>query len=263
MNHATSSALCVSIHDVSEATWPACERLISLVQHIAPLPLTLLVVPRWHRMPPSVSEQALRFEQSLSALQRGGHELCLHGYVHLDEGPPARGPGEWMQRRVLTRSEGEFAALDASLAALRLQLGQAWFAARGWTARGFVPPAWLISAAAIESVRAAGFVYVGLYRCWLRAKDSQRLPAPSLTYSTRHPLGDALCRGMLQLIARLAVRWPLRWPVLRLALHPADLQRPANLANAQRLIEACLHYREPMTEYQAFARLSCYPIRKE
>lgn len=252
------AALCVSVHDVSEATWPACEHLISLLQSIAPLPLSLLVVPRWHRKPPSAGP-AQCFEKSLSALQRSGHELCLHGYVHQDEGPPPRRLKEWLQRRVMTRAEGEFAVLDARSAALRLQLARSWCAARGWAPHGFVPPAWLISTAAIESVRAEGFEYVGLYRCWLRAEDGKRLPAPTVTYATRHPVGDAVFRGIQHLIASSAAHWP----VLRLAVHPADLQRPANLDHARRLIEVCLRYRQPMTEYEAFARLSCYPIRKE
>ena len=243
--------LCVSIHDVAAATWPACQRLIAGVQQIAPMPLTLLIVPCWHRM--TVRNQSTEddFVQSLSRMEVSGHELCLHGHVHLDEGRAPDGLRDCVKRRVFTRSEAESAALDYSSASQKIALGLDWFAQRGWTAHGFVPPAWMISPAALGAVRAAGFAYLGLYRSWLRPADGVAFVAPSLTYSTRHPSGDALFRWLQQIFI-----WRRPHPVLRLALHPADLQRPANLAHAQRLIERCLQERVPLTEYEAFTRLA-------
>lgn len=41
-------ALCVSVHDVAPSTWPACVALIDAVRAVADVPLTLLVVPRFH-----------------------------------------------------------------------------------------------------------------------------------------------------------------------------------------------------------------------
>lgn len=248
--------LCVSIHDVSAATWPACERVIASIEQIARLPLSLLVVPHWHRARAHSELCASRFEAALSLLQANGHELCLHGHVHLDEGAGPVRAVDWVRRRILTRSEAEFAALDRPSAAQKLKLGLDYFAAHGWNARGFVPPAWMISPAALHAVRAAGFAYLGLYRSWLRLADGKQLPAPSLTYSTRHRLGDALFRRLQDILS-----WrEQQSPVLRLALHPADVLRPANLAHAQRLIEHCLKEREPLTEYEAFTRSDGCPM---
>ena len=41
-------ALCVSIHDVAPATWTDCRRVIAAVHAVAPIPLTLLVVPTFY-----------------------------------------------------------------------------------------------------------------------------------------------------------------------------------------------------------------------
>lgn len=240
---------CVSIHDVSASTWLACEQLINL-PILRNLPLTLLLVPDWHRQGDGKGPGAQAFVESISAMQEQGYELCLHGYTHLDEQPVHLMDG-W-RRRVLTRSEGEFSALDESLALQRLHRGQHWLAAHGWRARGFVPPAWMITSQGISAVRRAGFEYLGLYRRWIRLADGKSLIAPTITYSTRFPASDALWRD----IQRAIYLRESRWPVLRLALHPADLARSANLAHASRQIARWLRYRVPQTEYQAYRSLA-------
>jgi predicted deacetylase len=119
-----------------------------------------------------------------------------------------------------------------------------------------VPPAWLINRSGICAVREAGFDYLGLYRGWMRLSDEKKIPAPTITYSTRHPWGDALCRGLQGLIAA----YQHHSPVLRLALHPADLQRPENLEHARRLISHCLRVRKACTEHQAYLQ-SLHPCQ--
>ena len=244
----TRQAFCVSIHDVSASTWRACEQLINLPM-LRNLPLTLLLVPDWHRQGEAQGSSAQAFVESITALQQR-HELCLHGYTHLDEQPVPLLAG-W-RRRVLTRSEAEFSALDEALALHRLHRGQRWLVAHGWRARGFVPPAWMINAQGISAVRRAGFEYLGLYRRWIRLADGKNLIAPTITYSTRLPAGDALWRD----IQRAIYLRESRWPVLRLALHPADLGRTANLAHASRQVARWLRHREPRTEYQAYRLLA-------
>ena len=261
---------CVSVHDVSAHTWNDCERLIASIPLLATLPLTLLLVPDWHGRGARDAFCSRKFDQAISRLRDQGHELCLHGYAHLD-GPEdaadfqaaVSGQQEpWqhrIQRRIITRSEGEFAALGREEAARRLQRGLAWLSARGWSARGFVPPAWMISEQGIDAVRDAGFDYLGLYRAWVRLADGKRFAAPTITYTTRCAAGDALWRVAQEV---LAVR-ERHCPVVRLALHPADLRRPANVRHAGRLLERWLASRSPLTEVQAFARIAGCSVRKE
>ena len=238
---------CVSVHDVSPHTWLACEQLMNSLPMPKGLPLTLLLVPDWHRRGIRSSMADAGFEQAISRMQAQGHELCLHGYTHLDEQPLSL--KDCWRRRVLTRAEGEFAAIDEHSARERLRSGRRWLFERGWHAHGFVPPAWMINAHGISAVRDAGFEYLGLYRGWRRLADGKSIGAPTITYSTRHPLGDALWRGWQDLL--LSER---RVPVMRLALHPADLHRPGNLAHASRLIERWRENRVPLTEHQAYRK---------
>ncbi|MEY3721264.1 MAG: hypothetical protein RL618_1783 [Pseudomonadota bacterium] len=245
----TGHVFCVSIHDVSVFTWEACEQLINL-PFLKNLPLTLLLVPDWHRQDDGKGPSAQAFVDCITAMHEQEHELCLHGYTHLDEQPVPL--SDCWRRRVLTRSEGEFSALDESLALQRLHQGQRWLSAHRWVAKGFVPPAWMINAQGISAVRRAGFEYLGLYRRWIRLADGKSLIAPTITYSTRLPAGDALWRD----IQRTIYLRESRWPVLRLALHPADLGRSANLDHASRQVARWLRYREPKTEYQAYRSLA-------
>lgn len=240
--------LCVSIHDVAPATWPDCQRVIAAVHAVAPIPLTLLVVPYWHRMPQTESQD---YYAELSAMQAAGHELALHGYTHLDEGPTPRHLIERFRRRVLTRSEGEFSALDQCAARQRLQAGVAWFRERYWPLAGFVAPAWMMNPAARAALSTMPISYMTEYGGLVLLPQFQRLHAPALVYSTRYRSADALMRSAMTLLAASQVRAPL----LRVALHPADVRRPANLRHAQGLIEHALREREALTKVRLAERL--------
>lgn len=191
-------------------------------------------------------------------MQANSHELCLHGYTHLDEGPAPRNPVEWLKRRLLTRTEAEFSALTLSEARQKLQQGLAWFAAQEWQVQGFVPPAWMISPAALPAFHGLGLEYIGLFRGWLTLPGLQYVSAPSLTYTTRHPLGDALNRGLQSGL----LLYERHTPVLRLALHPADALRPANLRHALSKLEQLLRTRDCLTERAALQGVSGCPIGK-
>lgn len=240
--------LCVSIHDVAPATWPDCQRVIAAVREVAPIPLTLLVVPYWHRLPQTDS---LQYYAELSAMQAAGHELALHGYVHLDEGPRPRHLAERFRRQVLTRSEGEFSALDLCETRQRLQAGVEWFRARRWSLAGFVAPAWMMNPAAREALSSMPFSYMTEYGGLALLPQLQRLHAPALVYSTRIRSADAVMRTAMTLLAASQAQAPL----LRVALHPADVRRPANLRHAQGLIEHALREREALTKARLAGRL--------
>lgn len=150
-----SKALCVSVHDVAPATWNDCLRLLAAVRAVADIPLTWLVVPRYH----GNSATSHGMQTRLSALLEQGHELALHGYTHFDSAPRARSWCGRFLREIYTAREGEFAALDQTEAQRRLELGLAWFGERKWPVSGFIPPAWLLSEAAWKALRAMPFTY--------------------------------------------------------------------------------------------------------
>jgi predicted deacetylase len=246
-------ALCVSIHDVAPATWPDCLRLWQAVREVADIPLTWLVVPRYH----GVRSESAAFDAALAGLLAQGHELALHGYTHLDTGPPPLSLREAFARRVFTRREGEFAAIGRAQAQRRLALGCAWFAARGWPVQGFVAPAWLLGEGAWEALRATPFLYTTTLRRFycLRGQDGvsaaeppPALYAPSLVYSARNAAG----RGASRLAMSLGASMLAQAPLVRLSLHPPDARHPALLRHMQQLAESLLAARRPLTK-AAFA----------
>jgi len=272
--------LCVSIHDVAPSTWDDCARLAAALRTVADIPLSWLVVPRYHDRPDD--DAALR--AGLDAALARGDELVLHGYTHLDTAARARSMRQRFLRGVYTQREGEFAALPAGEARRRIELGLAWFRARGWTASGFVPPAWLMGEGAWEALNGFGFAYTTTFarfhlldgtgdrseaalpehgglarRQGLPEKNLQNQPnlpslritpdgpalfAPSLVYAARNRSG----RWLSPIAAGLAARWQGGAPLVRLSLHPPDVRHPRLLAHAQRLVESLLTAREAVTK---------------
>ena len=169
--------LCVSIHDVAPATWSDCLRLVEAVRAVADIPLTWLVVPQYHFRP----EQSPAMEACLNVALERGDELALHGYSHLDTEAGSGGLRARFLRNVYTRREGEFAALTEAEARRRLELGLDWFAARGWTPTGFVPPAWLLGEGAWRALRDAPFAYTTTFshfHCLPGAREHHPLSPP-------------------------------------------------------------------------------------
>jgi predicted deacetylase len=238
-------ALCVSIHDVAPATWPACLRLLKAIRQVADIPVTLLVVPRYH----GAATHDAAYESMLDALLAQGHELALHGYTHLDHGPPARGLTQRYLRVVFTTGEGEFAAIPAPRARRLLALGQAWFERRGWPLDGFVAPAWLLGPGAWQALRECSFSYTTtLTRFHLLASRSSVF-SPSLVYSARNRSGRCLSPPAMSALAACLARAPL----VRLGLHPPDADSPRLMLHAQRLLASLLRERQALTK-AAFAR---------
>ena len=265
-------ALCVSVHDVAPATWNDCLRLLGAVRAVADIPLTWLVVPRYH----GDSAASHGMQTRLSALLEQGHELALHGYTQFDSAPRARTWRDRFLREIYTAREGEFAALDQTEAQRRLELGLAWFGERKWPVSGFIPPAWLLSEAAWKALRAMPFTYTTTFTHFhcLPARNartgglSAELPmtdlatgrltmgrsvfSPSLVYMARNGSG----RLLSPLLANTMVGLLARVPLLRLSLHPRDARSPRLLRHAQRLLEEQLLLREPMTKAAFAARLT-------
>ncbi len=279
-------ALCVVIHDVAPATWPDCLRLLQAVREVADIPLTWLVVPRWH----GSAARSPAVEAALGSLLADGHELALHGYTHLDTAAPASAWRSRFLRGVYTEGEGEFAALGVDEARRRIALGLAWFDERDWPVSGFVAPAWLLGAGAWEALRSHPFVYTTTWSHfhWLmpaQAQSGLQEPGPQKTAQPQHQLPpapstpsfprrrepkfaaqaahrpQALLSPSLVYAARnrtgrivsppaaSMLAWLLRdAPLVRMALHPRDAHHPALLRHAQKLIEHLLQSRVALTK---------------
>jgi uncharacterized protein len=230
--HAPERSLCIVLHDVAPATWARCRWLLDTLAQIGDFPVTLLAVPSYHG-----GARHHAFERWLASRAAGGDEVALHGFDHLDRGAP-RGPIDYLRRRVYTRGEGEFGALDFDTATRRLRAGSAWLREVGIAPAGFVAPAWLLSADAWRALRRQPFAYT----CTLRhlvlldpagAADAplRRIACQSQVYSSSTRWRQQLSVLWNEALARLQQPQP----VVRLELHPGD-DAPALRRSWQRLL---------------------------
>ena len=230
-------SLVVVVHDVAPATLHACERLIRAVRDVGDLPLTLLAVPRYHCAPSPLS-----FIDWLRERHGHGDEIALHGYTHQDDGVP-RNFIDHVKRRHYTRGEGEFAALSMTEATSRITAGMRWLSRHGFTPRGFVAPAWLMSAGTWEALRWMDLVYTCTLSRVVLLPDRRELVSQSVVYSTRSGW-----RRTASLAWNTTVAATLRTnPLLRLELHPHDADHPSIRRSWQRLLERGLARRRPGT----------------
>lgn len=248
MNAVALSAPCVNVvlHDVADATWDACRRVIDAVYAVAPLPLTLLTVPRYRGRLPS-----WRFEAALAERVAAGDEIALHGYTHADD-QPLHGWQDRLLRRWYTDGEGEFSRLTRAEARRRIAAGLSWFAGHGWPVSGFVAPAWLLSTGTWEALRGLPLSYTSTLRYVYdldphRAGDHYtqlpRFASQSLVYSTRRAwrrVASVQWNGMLATANRNV-------PLLRLELHPRDADFSGVRQSWQHILRRALETRTPVT----------------
>lgn len=237
-----ASAVCVSIHDVAPATWPECARLLAMLDAIGPIPVTLLVVPNYHKKNPIGAHST--FLRAVEKRIARGDEVALHGFYHLDDGPAPGHPWHWIQRRVLTQSEGEFAAIPAIEASARLERGYCLMQHLKWPVKGFVAPAWLLGAGVRAALSTLPFTYTTTHRGMYRLPDWQLTPSPPLVYSVRsgwrRMLSYPVNHGLLAVSKQN--------PVLRLSLHPVDARFESVMKQWLNLVERSLETRQPMTK---------------
>ncbi len=240
-----SGLLCIALHDVAPATWDACRRWLDQLDALEASAPTLLLVPDFHGRGGFVQAPAIVDE--LQRRAAAGAELAQHGLLHQDRAPSPRTPAQWLRRRVLTAGEGEFAALDGPAAARALAQGRALLAQSGLHVRGFVPPAWLASAAARAAIREVGYAWTSDHRALYDLPRALRVPAPVLAASPRSGWRRAASRVWLG----AALRATHAAPIVRVGLHPADVEYPALLRAWRTVLRALLDRRTAVTKQEA------------
>lgn len=237
-------AVAVAVHDVSPATWDECRALLAMLDDVGVPRVSLLVVPDFHGRANVLDDAA--FVRAMESRLARGDELVLHGYLHVDDAPPPRTPRAFFERRMLTRAEGEFAALDGAAAAARIASGVALFDRLGWPLTGFVPPAWLLGGGARAALAhyAHRFAYVTVRRGLYRLPDWRFERTANLWYS---PTSRAR-RAMSRCAIALELRHARSQPLLRISLHPQDVRGRGVVAHWRRLIADALTTRRPVTK---------------
>lgn len=244
MHRPDRRAVAIELHDVAPATWPECRAILEMLDDVGATRVTLLVVPRFHRGA-RLADDA-RFVAAMEARLARGDELALHGYYHLDLERPPVSPRGFVQRRLLTRAEGEFAAIAEDDAVERIARGAEAFAVLGWPLYGFVPPAWLLGDAARRALTRCGyaFEYVGVRSGLYRLPSWRFAGCANVWYSPDKAWRRALSRANIRrTLARSRTR-----PVLRLSIHPQDARVPEVMAHWRTLARDALSDRTPVTK---------------
>jgi predicted deacetylase len=216
---AGAPALLVSLHDVSPLTLAECERAVALLGEVGlgPASLTVLAIPCHEgRAPLDAHPPTVRF---LRALADGGARLVMHGLTHSMPGR-AWSPAGFFRGHLFARGQGELLRAGAEDVGRRLAEGREILERAGLAeaARAFVPPAWLLSPAARQVVRAAGFDF---YETFAGIVQADRVRAPRV-------IGWGSLNGV-EAVGTALWAWAqshLAPADTRLCVHPADMRRP-------------------------------------
>ena len=236
--------VCVVLHDVAASTRAACQRTLDAIAEVGDVPVTFLAVPHYHGETPTAE-----FEAWLDQRARAGHELALHGWTHRDD-MPGGGLLDRLRRNHYTRGEGEFDALTETEARARIAQGLAWFRAHGWTAHGFVAPAWLLGEGAWRALQGQDFAYTATLRELVHLPRKARVVSQSVVYSTSSAWrrqSSLLWNGAVAMMER-------RNRLLRIELHPRDADFAGVRDSWQSILRHALKSRRPVTAAE-FMRL--------
>jgi uncharacterized protein len=207
--------LLASIHDVGPKFEAQIDQLVgALERHVGTAKFAMLVVPdHWDEAPLSA---APAFQAKLRRWADAGVEMFLHGWRHRDDAP-AKG----FAQKHMTAGEGEFSALSAVEASARMAEGRKLVEdAIGRPVAGFIAPAWLYSAGALDAVRDAGFALAEDHmKVWQPASGRVVARGPVITWASRSP---GRIRSSL-IVAAVARALPHALPTARIAVHPGDV----------------------------------------
>ena len=237
-----SLRLLVAVHDVTPAHARRLDVLYRLLDELGVRRYALLLVPDWHGAWPL--GQYPQFTAQLRERAAMGVEIVLHGLRHDEVGLP-RSLAHRMRTFGRTDHEGEFASLQPAEARVRIDQGLATLRASGLDAIGFVPPAWLGGPGLERMVRDAGLAFTEDTRGVVTLAAGRRIGAPATCWSTRRAWRAA---GSV-LVAGLRLRLERARPLVRVALHPPDVESPAVLSSCRRTFGALLE-RRTVTDYR-------------
>ncbi len=234
--------LIVSFHDVTPLTYKAYAVFAESLAAMGILSLTWLVVPLWHGRvlltPQSPCAHWLRTRQA------HGDTMILHGLTHRKTGRPL---GEsfknFIIRRVYTARESEFLHLREDILRRKIRLGKAILEGAGIGPTGFIAPGWIFPPDRHGILKEMGFLLTETYGHIHGVQTNRSVRAPVITASSRTMWRTLLSRAVVPALGRLYGDAA----VVRVAIHPADLEDPAMRRLWLGFIEKLLRRREPRT----------------
>ncbi len=234
-------SLVVSIHDVSPLTFPQVERILTELDAMGVRGCSLLVVPNHHRRAHFLDDPQFCFWlQKRAAL---GDEIVIHGYVHLRERKQEETLTTKLATRVYTANEGEFFDIQGADALRLVSQARQEFKKLKIDPRGFIAPAWLLSEGGERALKALGIAYTTRLGSLEDIETGASYASQSLVWSVR-----SLWRRLASLCWNPVLYERLRRnPLLRIGIHPPDIDHPAVWRQILKLIRKSLEERSPVT----------------
>jgi len=204
--------LAVSLHDVEPATFERCALIRDWLDDLGVDRVTLLVIPApdlhpFHDRRPDLAEW-------LEERARRGDAVAQHGFQH---------------RQLRRRGRAEFVGLDAGETRRAVLAGRRILKLAGIAPRGFVAPGYAYTGALRATLATTFDWWAGAGRLH-RAAGGASTMAPALTLGTATALGRWASPTVLRAGARLSGE------LLRLELHPSDLDHPRHVGAVERVL---------------------------
>jgi predicted deacetylase len=237
-----TARLVVSVHDVAPGSALQSRVWLHELDRRA-IRASLLVVPGPWRDGALATDAD--FAGYLRERQSAGDEIVQHGWRH--SAGADRAGWRSVTERALARGAGEFAAISEQAAALRLRAGRAVLIEAGLACDGFTAPGWLHSPGTLKALRAQRFRYTTTHAGVLDLHTGHRLAGPAFSH---RPGGaaESLAAKVLVNGARTVAKMG---GLIRIALHPDDLARPALRTATLTAIDDCLAEGAVATTYGA------------
>jgi predicted deacetylase len=243
---ALSRQLLIAVHDVTPAHADRVARIIDLLANAEVGQYALFVVPQWHGG--WTLDEHRDFVALLRQQAAAGSEIFLHGLRHDEQGTRR---AWYHQVRAFGRTDGEaeFLALPPAEAGARMDRGLEIFRAAGLEPVGFVPPAWLHGRDWSRLMRERRLAYTENSWAVFDVTQQVRLRASAFCWSTVRRWHETA--GALIAAARLRVQ--ARAPLLRVAIHPPDIDSRPVRESLQRVLRALLIGRRALSYRALFS----------
>jgi predicted deacetylase len=205
----------VSIHDVAPPFRAKVDMALAMARAVGAKP-ALLVVPDFHGEAPLGKDAP--FCAWLRSLQRDGHEVFLHGYLHRARPRSVRPLAWYFAQRVVSNGEAEMSDLSQDEGAVALDLGERALAEQGLRIDGFVPPAWSMPRWLIPMLAARAYGYSEDHTHVYAPDEGAKRASLVLNFASRTPARLVASVAFCRLATPFAALLPAR-----IAIHPADM----------------------------------------